>query len=265
MNKKNIIVILVCFIIIVILTDLIFNFSGNLMENFNSMQIDNFKSVISKLDGKIFNIVYKDRGNQIIYIPSPNSDVNNIALQSDGSLVELPKNSNNIKQQWKLIRISNMSELNRELSSRENGIRTANFTNTNPFYIIKSLDPEKRNWCLQFDYGKLISRPFGNYNSQKWDVSNQAVNYKGNICAAHCNSVSNYGNSPLQMGIEDSDPNKIKINLNLKDEYLKKLFSGIASEDNSVSNSVEAGNNNNDNSKYVHKSALKSLCKGCEV
>ena len=90
MNTKNSFIVVLLFVIIIVLIELIFNFRKRLMENFyESGEKPEINSIISKMDGKIFNIFFK---NGIMYIPTPTTlDSKLIALNDYGNLINADK------------------------------------------------------------------------------------------------------------------------------------------------------------------------------
>jgi hypothetical protein len=261
MNTKNSFIVVLFFVIIIILIELIFNFRKRLMENFHeSVEEKKPQSIISKIDGKMFNVEFD---NDIMYIPSPiNNQTHYIALNNDGTLVQKKRTSSDSSQQWKLIQIKNRNDYMRELgNSNNNGYNTNSSCINYPFYIVKSLYNNYSSWCLQFNYGKLISRPIGNYDTQKWDVSSIKTRYgegrgresNPNICYRECAQVSDSA-TEIPIGNSVIDDNKIKINFNIKDDFLKQLFP----------NGIKSNNSASSNENLVPKSAIGSICKGCD-
>ena len=263
MNTKNSFIVILLFVIIIVLIELIFNFRKRLMENFYE-SVERPKSIISKMDGKIFNIFFN---NHIMYINSPtNLETKLIGLNDDGKLINFEKNTDENKTQWELIEIKNRSDYIRELGNNNNNGYNTNSSCTNyPFYIVKSRNTNfsgNNTRCLQFNYGKLMARPIGNYDTQKWDVSSLATKYgtghgtqdNPDICYKECEVEQSFKSDTSK----PSEPNeKIKINFNIKDEFLKQLFpNGIDSHNQSQSNS-------NSNGNLVPNSAIGSVCRGC--
>ena len=92
-KNKNMLLMLCLFIIIVIIIDIMFNFSGVMMENFqsaNNSSIQLPSSIISKMSGRVINITFmsNDPNNETIFIPSPTTPNKNIVINADGTLSE---------------------------------------------------------------------------------------------------------------------------------------------------------------------------------
>ena len=273
-NNQCILLIIALFLIIVIFVDLNFNFSSILMNNYENYQdVPSLpRSVVAKIDGRVINIKFmrNDPDNSIdggtIFIPSPTSQNRNITVNGDGTLSETLTRSNDVNQQWSLVKINNESEYNNELGSNESkGYDITSKCVQYPFYIIKSNSTSKKNpsWCLQYDSGKLTCNPIGNYDSQKWDVSN--INLSSKNIYTHNSVNTNLGSFRREADNSDGDivdSDKVKINLNINDESMRQLL-GLK---NGGNNSY---NNNNDPNKtcdtYVPRDSIKSICKGCDI
>ena len=186
-KNKNMLLTLCLFIILVILIDIIFNFSGVMMENFHSVSGSSSdqlpSSVISKMSGRVINIEFmsNDPNKETIFIPSPTSHNKNIVINSDGTLAEDVVRTSDVNQQWILKKITNVSEYNDVLGSNsDNGYNTTSSCISYPFYIIMSNSPAKKNpnYCLAYEPGRLFARPIGNYDNQKWETSNCILPWK---------------------------------------------------------------------------------------
>lgn len=265
MNKKNCILVLVILIILVIFIDLIFNFSKILYENFQTENKKLENSIVSKKDGRIINInflandpnKYNKHEDRVIFLQSPLSNNKNIVLNNDGTLSETFVRTMDMAQQWKLIYINNKPKYNKYLGNSTNGNNTDNTCVRYPFYIILSNTPKKK--ALQYDYGALTCRPIGNYDSQKWDVSDETL--KGKSIVIHNtlkNDGLNFRSNPDTNGSE-VDPNKINLNFNIKNDLLKQIFGtdSISNESNGESKSSGSCGT------YVPNDAIESLCPGC--
>lgn len=258
-KNKNLLLVLCLFIVIVILIDIMFNFSGVMMENFESSNVSNDlpSSIISKMSGRVININFmtNDPNNETIFIPSPTSHNKNIVINADGTLSEEVIRSSDVNQQWVLKKITNVSEFNQLLGSNSNqGYNTTSSCITYPFHIIMSNAPSKKNpnYCLAYEPGKLFARPIGNYDNQKWDVSQQKLNGKS-ICT-HNVSSGNLRTNPDNEDGQSVDADKIKIKFNLSDELMGQMFG---------KNIQKSGSDKCDT--YVPKNSIKSICKGCDV
>ena len=103
MNDKirNTLLIVCVVIVLLIFVDLVFNFTGIMVEKFDDKEISienaNIRSIVSKQDGRIFNItiVKDDTTNKTICISSPTKSNANIYYSSNGTLGDKLKNALN--------------------------------------------------------------------------------------------------------------------------------------------------------------------------
>ena len=120
---------------------------------------------------------------------------------------------------------------------------------SSPFYMVTSLKyPTK---ALQYSNGNLMCVSVGNYDSQKWDISNEIIPKKQLI-------LKNIYETPigqLAKSTGSQDENRIKLNLNFNNDKLKQLFNDNNTSDDSGPQQCDT---------YLPKSAVKSLCPGCE-
>jgi len=288
-KNKNIMLFVCLFVILIIFLDLIFNFSSIVVENFDSSSsssynagaagasgagagaavgaessnnTNNIKSVISKMTGKVFNVSFysDDPTNSIINLQSPRSEKYNLTVNNDGTLSEENIISSKDTQQFILKKINNISEYRNELQTNQNNGSDISSTCTKyPFYIIKSNSNNKRSphWCLAYESGNLFVHPIGNYDNQKWEVSNLIISNKS-FCTSDMDSTSvgQFRNIPDIDKDKLYDKEKIKINFNLNDELKQKLFGLEGKSENTSSNQCPT---------YLPKKSIESLCKGCDV
>ena len=193
-----------------------------------------------------------------LFYSTPTSQNRNITVNGDGTLSEALTRSNDINQQWSL-KINNATDYNNELGDNQyKGYDITSKCVQYPFYIVKSNSISKKNpsWCLQYDSGRLTCNPIGNYDSQKWDVSN--INLSSKNIYTHNSVNTNLGSFRKESDNSDGDivdSDKVKINLNINDESMRQLLGFKISNDNNH-------NNNNQNSKfytYVPKDSIKSM------
>jgi len=296
MNEKvrNIVLLLALVIVLVIFVDLIFNFSGLMVEKFtisssyneqtteteettesnpielpdDKLNHTNIKSVIAKFEGKMLTVLFlkNDPENTTVLIESPVSKNANISVNSDGTLSEELKTPANTAQQFKLIKIDSTQAFNKILKSSNNGAHTAITITNYPFYILKSVKFGDNNWCLAYEPGKLYLSPLGNYNNQKWDVSNIEVPNKSVTTHNVNNSdVSSFNKNGDGLEGEIADPNKIKINLNLTDELKRQLLGVESNNENSSNGSSKSDFYSQKCDTHIPKNALSSLCRGCDA
>ena len=290
MNVKirNTLLLVSLIIVLIIIIDLIFNITGIVVEKFDATSstessstessgtnnnydpdtddIDKSKinSVVSKFDGKMLNITFLDRNNSSnkkVCISSPIKENANISVNSDGTLSEELKMTSNSFQQFTLVKINDADTYNELLSSAGNDHLGANESSVNetkyPFFILRSVRMENR--CLAYEPGNLFLMPLGNYNNQKWDVSENSNPFVNSLRTHEVDetsigSLNRYGNGSQN---ELFDPNKIKINLNLTDELRNQLGLGPGN--------INGGNGSNQHCPtQIPKNALSSLCRGCD-
>ena len=266
-------------IVLVIFVDLIFNFSGLVVEKFssggyampstpqnndeNDDEFDNtkIKSIVSKKDGKAFNVkfIQSDPTNRTLVVYSPVSKNANISVNSDGTLSQELKMSTNPAQQFKLYKVTDGQSYNDLLGESNLGANEFSQETKYPFYILKSVLLETR--CLTYEPGNLFTNPIGNYSNQKWDVSQMSAPKLSvvthNVEENALGSMNKNGDGSDE---ELLDPNKIKINLNLTDE-LKKQLLGVSPE---VLATTKANSQSSSCGTQIPKDSLISLCKGCD-
>lgn len=297
MNERvrNALLLICVVIVLLIVIDMIFNFSGVRVEKFQSNegaayeagsggegqntreeqedeQLDytNIKSIVSKKDGRIFNIVFTstDNNNYTCIIPSPVNPNMNITVNSDGTLGEQLSLSNKENQQFRLIKIINANSLDQHVGQTSRGAN--NSAAKYPFYVVVSKASGFENRALAYEPGRLYLATKANYDNQKWDVSNLR-NPKKSVLT-HAVTTNNMGplNNANMNPVNDEafDPNKIKVNFNLSDE-LKKQILNLDTE-----NGGDSSNPNTrvrDSSQFygqqcstqIPKDAISSLCPGC--
>jgi len=193
MNK---LLIVVCVIIIIILLDLIFNISKR--ENFQDVDINKAKSIVSKMDGTIVNF------NAIEKINDKTTKIN-IPIDNNGKYLDLDNElnfSNNNDGNWSIHNISNNTDLNLLLKGNNKGydIKITKY----PFYMVTYKDTSK---ALQYTNGKLLVSNIGNYDSQKWDLSDEHIPHMQVV-------LKNVYDTPIGLmpkSTQVEDPNRIKL------------------------------------------------------
>tara|TARA_B100000963_G_C22525864_1_gene625269 strand:- start:68 stop:949 length:882 start_codon:yes stop_codon:yes gene_type:complete len=287
-KNKNIVLFVSIFIVLVIFIDIIFNFSGIMIENFANHAADNYnaalesnsadqqnqqnqqseqdlgevKSLVSKISGRVFNISINPRDNRIITIASPSDPKKaNISVNQDGTLSNEGKARELQNQQFVLERVTNAQQYRTLIGTNSNaGADVSSSCTRYPFYVVKSNAIGKTNppWCLGYETGNLFVHPIGNYDNQKWEVSNVVVDTMS-YCTNNMNDTSTgqLRNVPDSKHDQFYNNDKIKVNFNFNDELKSKLF-GI---EPSSSNSESSGKC----PTYLPKNSIKSLCKGCDI
>lgn len=287
MNSKvrNALLIVSIIIILIIFVDLIFNFSGLVVEKFSSgynissstqnndddddeYDHTRIKSIVSKNDGKTFNVTFlqNDPLNRTVTVSSPVSRNANISVNSDGTLSEELKMSTNPTQQFRLFKVTNGQSYNDILGDNSPGANEFGSETKYPFYILKSVINDTR--CLTYEPGNLFTSIAGNYSNQKWDVSAT----RNPTVSVVTHNVNNNELGALNRNGDGSDgelfdPNKIKINLNLTDE-LKQQLLGVSPE--ALGGGGASGRNNGGSGSgsscgtQIPRDSLVSLCRGCD-
>ena len=279
-DKVRYILLLISVIIVLfIFVDLIFNFSNTLVENFNNpntatpdnrgnnIDFSEIKSIVSKKDGRIFNVstLSNDPSNKSIVIPSPLSHDSNISVNTDGTLSQQLKMTTSQSQRFELKFITGEDDFETLLESISNpetkrGLNTDSNCTSYPFFIVQS--EKYKSWALTYEPGRLFLAPLGNYDNQKWDVSNIKNPDKSILThTVENNSVGAFNKVGSNPQGEVVDPNKIKINLNLTDELKKQLFG-----DNYNAN--PGSNEDFYNTKcdtHLSSDAISSICPGCDT
>jgi len=246
----------VCVIIIILLLDMIFDVSSSITtEYFDSTPpfFNLAKSIRSKVDGILINIQIDDVEKKNT---DPKSTIINIKIpiDNDGHYLDYDKNGSEISftsendSKWILNKITTVEELNTITQQNTNaGYSTDKVDLNNPFYMITH--KEHNDKALQYSNGNLLCVSVGNYDSQKWDISDETIPKKQLV-------LKNIYETPIgQMARSSSadNENRIKLNLNFNNEKLKQLFN-----DNNTSETPQQCDT------YLPKSAVKSLCPGCE-
>ena len=298
-NKNNIklyILLVTILIICIIFVDLIFNFSSLLMNNYEKFQgfdkkvLDRaavrwkkpasssdsntpIESIISKMNGKIFNIyVLSDNKDptepKIIQIPT--SQINNLTINENGTFSETPKSNSNQNQNWMLVRVESAEDYEDLLSYKHNtGNYEGNSINDINYPINVLISQSyffNEPWGLNYNDGILSARPIGNYKSQHWDVSYMKLPKNNFFTYDPSKSYNTRFGRMQEPGM--TDPNKIKINFNIKDKNLASLLSGLKDNDagDPSDNDQESSEPNKKAcDKYINKNALSSVCPGCDL
>jgi hypothetical protein len=273
MNDKirNTLLIVCVVIVLLIFVDLVFNFTGIMVEKFQnneevSLENGNINSIVSKQDGRIFNIVFvspagEEANKKTICISSPTKSNSNISKNTDGTLGEKPKDSGNLQQRFTIHHITQESDYE-TLINDELGAHTSSINY--PFYIIVPYsDTGQNKQCLTYEPGRLFLSNSGNYSNQRWDVSKQKnMNISVLTHDVADTSLGALNNAATTNNGEIYDPNKIKINLNLTDELKKQLFGASAT---STPGGGGSGSGSSKCGTQISKDAISSLCGGCPV
>ena len=170
MNDKirNTLLIVCVVIVLLIFVDLVFNFTGIMVEKFqgtddsDTVSIDNgnIKSIVSKQDGRIFNvtIIKTDPNNKKICISSPTKSNANIYYSGNGTLGEQLKNSAAPQQQFKIHNITSESEYEELIYNGDNELGSHTSCIKYPFYIIVPIEDvgDTHRRCLSYEPGRVF-------------------------------------------------------------------------------------------------------------
>ena len=232
-----------CLILVLIIIVLLYNII--VVEKFDAHVPTEINSVVSKMDGLMLN-VEKDA----------NFDVNsiiNIKVDQEGSYLSHNDsgllNFGDKKHNWKLNLLQNGNDVNNLLGT------TGVVDNTGisyPFYMITSQD-----YALKCINGRISIAKAGNYNSQKWDVSSDKI-MKNQLVPKN---IYDTPIGPLTPSSVERDKDRIKVNLNINDDKLKQILN-IENNQDSLSGMSQESAAKCDT--YLPKSAIESLCPGCD-
>jgi hypothetical protein len=258
MNKRNIFC-LITIIVIILLIDMVFNFSKPLFrvsEGFQTLDDDNKSMIITSVMGNIIRIAIEKkkeaREPNNYYIPIFDDDDNVLGLDSNAELVILPKVADNL---WTLRQFGNdplldtivndstamdideKTRINDRrgyiLTKKKNGQDYALFYNNNTLTRMFLNDAVPLNWLVNIG-----------------TVSTEPIPTKALVLRDFKKSYLGQLNYPSGAG----DPDKINIKLNIQDERLKKLLH--------LNNDV-TGTEPEKCATYLSRDAVKSLCPGC--
>jgi hypothetical protein len=283
MNKRNIFC-LITIIVIILLIDIVFNFSKPLFrvsEGFaTSLKNNNQSMIITTIMGNIVRIaIEKEKeGSNRYYIPIFDGDDNVLGLDdisnTDGArhradLVIRPKVPDNL---WTLRRfgpndgkldnvlkpIVNALRKNDNGAKSEEGAEIADKLNNRQGYILTK-QKDGKEYALFYN-NNTLTRMFLedavplNELINIGKVSTESIPTKALVLRDFKKSYLGQLNYPSGSG----DPDKINIKLNLEDERLKQLLN--------LNNDVGGTTTGTESEKcdtYLSRDAVKSLCPGC--
>jgi hypothetical protein len=253
MNNK-ILNCLICVVIIIVLLCIVIKnetehfdvleSAGSGYSNEYNYKIPKFiNSIISKIDGTILNVeVVKSNANN-------NDKTIEIIIDNYGSRLCMEDKTHNLQKcdvakYWELKYVNNSVKMADILSNSSLGqsLTLVNY----PFFMIVTPD---NSLALQYNNGRFSVGPTGNYDSQKWDVSDY-------ILPEQQLFVNDIYDGPLDKMpySKTSDPNdRVKINLNIGDAKLKELLGteGTGSEGTDSSSQCDT---------FVPKQAVENVC-----
>lgn len=312
---RKYLLVVVVFIVVVIFVDIIFNFSGILMNNYKETfygesasqesQVSNsaiqeyerieqqpIKSIISKVYGKVINIQPLAPVETTIPTRRFMVKINGkaISVNSDGTYGLVLSNNDDIRQHWELVRVNNSQEYTVALGNSNNGYSVNKVSY--PFYVCKSVYDMNQTGgivrALQYEGGYISVRPIGNYDNQKWDVSNNQL--ESDIRLHNTTSNPNmlndgehsYGNyySSEQMPQETNVSEKLNINLKLNQEVIDQLFGNRIGNNGVQLTGSTNGNGNGGRARaatnsrstggtcsidnWIPRDSVRSVCNGCD-
>lgn len=204
---------------------------------------ENINSIVSKVDGSMLNVNVLSSDN--------NDKTIEILIDNHGTRLCIEESSNNLLKcdsadKWLLKFVNNSVKMNELL--RDSSLGQSSTLVNYPYYMILT---QNSKLALQYNNGRFSVAPIGNYDSQKWDVSDYIIPEQQLFVK------DIYDSSLDKMGYEkSSDPkDRVKINLNINDDRLKEILG--------VNNN---NNNNNYTTKektcdtYVPNKAINNLC-----
>jgi hypothetical protein len=241
---------LICIIAIIILINIIVTSNK---ENFNILESaasgysgdynykipENINSIVSKVDGTILNVNVLSSDN--------NDKTIEILVDNYGTRLCIEESSNNLLKcdsadKWLLKFVNNSVKMNELL--RDSSLGQSSTLVNYPYYMIVTPDSKL---ALQYNNERFSIAPVGNYDSQKWDVSDYIIPDQQLF-------VKDIYDGPLdKMGFEkSSDPkDRVKINLNINDDRLKEILH--INSNNASTKSSTCGT-------YIPKKAINNLC-----
>ena len=264
MNSK-IVLFLVGLIIIIFLIDIITNkekfamreeqmaaYLGGSADNISILKV---KSIVSKIDGTKLNIEIND--NSLLQNDVPVPDLVDIKIKTDTSGKYLGIDNSGLTNDdneylWELHKIDSQSKINTLLGNRNRNGFGQKVSNINyPFFMVLGKN-EHNFFALQYNYGRVMVENIGNYDRQKWDLSEKAITENQLVIKNMYDTII----GPVSSGNRDADPNRIKINLNVNDDKIKQLLN--------IDTYTPPSSGGSKCDTYIPKTALKSLCPGCD-
>jgi hypothetical protein len=295
---RKYILIFVIFVVVAIFVDIIFNFSGIIMNNYketfdaeaaeshsaeantNVKAIELYddiakqpiKSIISKMYGKVINILptVADQIPTKQFIVKINGQA--LSVNKDGTYGLVLSNNEDQRQHWELTLIKNSSDYSTVLAGTSNGydINKVSY----PFYVCRSVYDKNLDdgivRALQYEGGYISVRPIGNYDNQKWDISNRQlessvkVNNTGLGPNALNDSEFSYGNhySGSELPGNKNTSEKLNINLKLNQEVIDQLFGNRIGNNNASNSDNTPQSCSVDN--WLPRDSVSSVCPGCD-
>ena len=258
MNKN-----IFCFtiiVIIIILIDLVFNFSKRLFTSFEGFayQRDQMKSLVNILDGTTISIEQIGSTNTY-YIPIFDKEDRVLGLDTNNELVireKTPKNA------WTLIKYK-VDEENQDTFLKDkigdfglSADKLASLETLDLYLLINS----NKTYAIQYIRNSLVCTPIDIAISLFFTPVNMWMlhNDPGPSKELVLRDIKQSYLGPVKYSSEIDDPDKINIKLNIQDENLKQLLNiNGASTDSNTDGETEKCDT------WLSKDAVRSLCPGC--
>jgi hypothetical protein len=247
MVRNNYLVMILILIIVLILVDVIFNFSGLLQENFrideqslgqtafdeidtedtDTDSDEEIKSIISK--SGISNNVSK-LGSSFI-IRKDNINVYEINVENN-QLLETIQNNTKSTQRFYIKKMNNIDDVKTFIGESSHLIRYSDITDF-PYHFIESID--KKGFVLSDSNNGLTLIRCNNNSKQRFTLSNDKVQHPAVTEKSEC----------IDLNIDVDD---------LVDSIIDRVtpYEAFSNYDNC------------DRDKWIPRSAVKSLCNGCD-
>ena len=243
------------------------------------------RSIVSKHNGKIINIESIDVNpkSQNLNFLNENGEKNDnfdppkfnikfagqsLTILPDGMLGLRLSNTEERAQQFQIIPVENEATLEALIAEESVGMGEPLSESPYPFYILRSLFEEEgtqNKRCLYYDSGKLAVRKIANYDAIKFDISYNPVNTNAEVPMHNTSELLNVLSNDFRPGTGDSpnftssDPNKIKINLNLGDQMSNILGTTLNSGFNITPDFSPSNNNNNSGTNNPYNSSYNNF------
>ena len=224
------------------------------MSDANYEPLENINSIVSKIDGTLLNVNVLSsetgaNGNKYdkeIEILTDNYGTLLCMENSTNNLLKCGNEDNN-NNSWHLKYVNNSVVMNNILDNSNLGQSSTKINY--PFFMVLT---NNNKLALQYNNGRYSVAPAGNYDSQKWDVSEYKIPQKQLF-------ENDIYDAPLDKMpfSQNSNPNdRVKINLNVNDERLKELLN--------IQNNNDNGTEEKKCGNYIPKEAAENLCSGCK-
>jgi hypothetical protein len=153
-----------------------------------------------------------------------------------------------VPDKWNLRYINNANVMNTLLKKSSRGQSSTMVAY--PFFMVLLSSDE--DYALQYNNGRFSVSQIGNYDTQKWDVSDKKIPKQQLF-------VNDIYDGPLDKipYSQDSNPKeRVKLNLNVNDETLKNLLKIDSTHDSDKSNDAC--------DTFIPRSSVANTCTGCK-